>query len=151
MNMAKTVSNTLFFSWVEEEIAKGNEVRFKLKGVSMSPLVRDGKDDVILVPCKSEELKPMDVVLFRYQGKHLLHRIIRRKEDWLWIQGDGSFVAVEQCKVQDVVGKVDRICRPSGRVVSVDSRQWRWLSRMWRFSDVLRRFLLRIYRFFHTN
>ena len=102
--MTKMMSNELFFSWVEEEIAKGNEVRFKLKGVSMSPLIRNGKDDVILAPCKSEELKPMDVVLFRYRGKHLLHRIIRREEERLWIQGDGSFVAVEQCQVQDVVG-----------------------------------------------
>ena len=151
MRMLKTVSNSLFFSWVEEEIAKGNEVRFKLKGVSMSPLIRNEKDDVILVPCKSEELKPMDVVLFRYKGRHLLHRIIRREGDWLWIQGDGSFVAVEQCKVQDVVGKVDRICRPSGKIVSVDSRQWRWYSRLWRASDTLRRFLLRIYLYFYSN
>ena len=35
--MTKMMSNELFFSWVEEEIAKGNEGRCKLKGVSMSP------------------------------------------------------------------------------------------------------------------
>ena len=149
--MTKMMSNELFFSWVEEEIAKGNEVRFKLKGVSMSPLIRNGKDDVILAPCKSEELKPMDVVLFRYRGKHLLHRIIRREEERLWIQGDGSFVAVEQCQVQDVVGKVVWVCRPSGKKMAVSSWQWRWLSQMWRFSDTLRRFLLKIFLFFHSN
>lgn len=145
MRMVKTVSNSLFFSWVEEEIAKGNEVRFKLKGVSMSPLIRNEKDDVILAPCKTEELKPMDVVLFRYKGRHLLHRIIRRDGDRLWIQGDGSFVAIEQCTVHDVVGKVAWICRPSGKLISVNSRQWRLSSRMWRCSDSIRRLLLRIY------
>ena len=28
------------------------------------------------------------MVLFRYRGGHLLHRIIRREGDRLWIQGE---------------------------------------------------------------
>ena len=30
----------------------------------MFPLLREGKDEVAVYPCKAESLKPMDVVLF---------------------------------------------------------------------------------------
>ena len=58
----KQIPNELFFAWVESEIADGRSVRFRLKGNSMFPLLRNGKDDVILYSCQIDELKPMDVV-----------------------------------------------------------------------------------------
>lgn len=91
----KIVANDAFFAWVDAEIAAGKPVRFRLKGNSMFPLLRNGKDVVILEKCPTESLKPMDVVLFRYRGKHVLHRIIRREGERLLIQGDGSMVAEE--------------------------------------------------------
>jgi len=140
----KVLPNDLYFAWVEEEIAQGRPVQFRLKGVSMFPLMRNGKDEVLLYPCKGEELKPMDVVLFKYRGKHLLHRIIRRDGDCLYIQGDGSYVAKEECMVSDVVGKMQAVVRPSGKKVSVDSRRWRIQSTLWQKTGVFRPFLLRV-------
>lgn len=140
----KTIANDTFFAWVEAELAEGRPVRFRLKGNSMFPLLRNGKDTVILEKCNLDSLKPMDVVLFRYKGNHVLHRILRRENNQLLIQGDGSFVAKEQCTVDDVVGKVVQVCRPSGKVLSVDSWQWRLPSRLWRLSNPLRVFLLRL-------
>ena len=140
----KQIPNDLFFAWVETEIAAGRSVQFRLKGVSMFPLIRGGKDDVVLRPCSAEELCPMDVVLFKYKGKHLLHRIIRREGDRLLIQGDGSYVAQEQCSVDAVIGKVQAIVRPSGKAVSVESWQWRLPSFVWRKLGVLRNPFLRI-------
>ena len=99
---------------------------------------------VVLEKCPAESLQPMDVVLFRYRGKHVLHRIIRREGERLLIQGDGSIVAKEECTVDDVVGKVTGICRPSGKVLSVDSWKWTFPSRLWRISNPLRVLLLRI-------
>ena len=89
----KQIPNELFFAWIEKEIAEGRSVQFRLKGYSMFPLLRNECDEVVLTPCQENELRPMDVVLFRYQGKHVLHRIIRREGSKLYIQGDGSFVA----------------------------------------------------------
>ena len=124
-------------------------VRFRLKGNSMYPLLRNGKDVVVLGKCPAESLQPMDVVLFRYRGKHVLHRIIRREGERLLIQGDGSIVAKEECTVDDVVGKVVQICRPSGKILAVNSWQWRLPSRLWRGLGFLRTWLLRVaYRLF---
>lgn len=140
----KKVFNDVFFAWVEEEIAQGKPVRFRLKGNSMFPLLRNMKDSVILEKCSMHDLKPMDVVLFRYRGTHVLHRIIQRTGDDLLIQGDGSIVAMEQCTVNDVVGKVTGICRPSGKIVSVENWKWKLSSRLWRTSNSMRKFLLRV-------
>ena len=140
----KKVPNNTFFALVEEEIAQGKPVRFRLKGNSMFPLLRNMKDSVILEKCSTHDLKPMDVVLFRYRGTHVLHRIIQRRGDDLLIQGDGSIVAMEQCMVNDVVGKVTGICRPSGKIVSVESWKWTIPSRLWRVSNFMRKFLLRV-------
>ena len=140
----KTIPNDTFFACVEAELAEGRPVRFRLKGNSMFPLLRNGKDVVVLEKCSFESLKPMDVVLFRYRGKHVLHRIIRREGECLLIQGDGSIVAKEECKVDDVVGKVVQICRSSGKVLSVDSWQWTIPSRMWHGLGFLRNWILRM-------
>lgn len=139
----KQIPNEVFFVWLEDEIANNRPVRFRLKGNSMFPLLRNNKDEVVLYPCIKEELKPMDVVLFMYKGRHLLHRIIQRKGDDLLLQGDGSYVAKEVCTIDDVIGKVQFVVRPTERIISVDARQWRWSSVLWQKIGILRRPILR--------
>ncbi len=127
----KQIANNIFFEWVESEIAENRPVQFRLKGISMFPLLKDGKHQVIVHPCKAEELSSMDVILFRYKGKHLLHRILKIEGTKLMIQGDGSYVAKEQCTTEDVIGKVQTIIRPSGKHISVNSWRWKLPSRLW--------------------
>ena len=141
------IPNSVFFSWVEERISNGCRVRFRIKGDSMFPLLRNNKDEVVLFPCVGDELSPMDIVLFRYKGKHLLHRIIRREGNRLYIQGDGSYIAKEECFIDDVIGKVQMIIRPSGKIVSVNGWQWRCSSYIWQRTRVFKKLLLRILKF----
>ena len=61
----KRIANECFFAWVESEIKSGRNVRFRVKGNSMMPLLRNGKDEVVVGPCDKEELKLFDVILFR--------------------------------------------------------------------------------------
>lgn len=139
----KTIPNNLFFAGVEAEIAAGRPVRFRLKGNSMFPLLRNERDEVLLCPCEAKDLKPMDVVLFRYRGSHVLHRILRREGDNLLIQGDGVYASFERCQVADVVGIVREVYRPSGKVLSVDNWEWTLPSRLWRGTGVFRSYLIR--------
>lgn len=144
----KLISNDIFFAWIEREVAEGRCVRFLLKGNSMFPLLRDGLDQIILYPCTPDELKLMDVVLFRYKGGHLLHRIIKKDGDRLIMQGDGAFISKEECLAVDVVGKVHAVIRPSGKVLSVNSRKWRLSSALWRGTGPLRVPILKILVYF---
>ena len=140
----KSIPNEIFFSWVEAEINEGRSVRFRLKGYSMLPLLRNNMDEVVLSPCRGDSLAPMDTVLFKYKGRHLLHRIIRREGDRLLIQGDGSYINKEECSVNDVIGKVQAIIRPSGKTITVDDWQWRLPSCLWQHAGLLRRPILRL-------
>ena len=116
----KAIPNKLFFDYVAERLSTGDNVRLRLKGNSMFPLLRNNRDIVVLAPCACEALAPMDVVLFRYRGDYVLHRIVRRNGDSLLMQGDGVYASYEQCTVGDVVGRVVAVCRQSGRVDDVD-------------------------------
>lgn len=63
-------------------------------GVSMMPLIREGKDVLIIEKCDTASLKKYDVVLFRRKnvkgrGEYVLHRIIKILPDGkFWIVGD---------------------------------------------------------------
>lgn len=140
----KRIPNELFFVWVESEIEKGNSVRLRLKGNSMLPFLRNGVDEVVLYPCKKEDLHPMDIVLFRFKGRHLLHRIIKMDNNLLYIRGDGSIKAKEVCLYSDVVGKVQEIIRPSGKKITLNSISWKVISYLWINSGKLRVFILKI-------
>ena len=148
----KAIPNRLFFDYVAERLSDGDNVRLRLKGNSMFPLLRNNKDVVVLAPCTGEKLVPMDVVLFRYRGDYVLHRIVRREGDRLLMQGDGVYASFEQCMVGDVVGRVIAVCRPSGRVDSVDGWRWRIASRLWRVVEPLRRCVLKfLYYYFDVS
>lgn len=141
----KQIANELFFTWVEEEIAQGRQVRIRLVGISMRPFLRNGVSEVVLVPCSPEELQLLDVVLFRYQGRHVLHRIVQVTADGYLLQGDGVWASHERCTPADIVGRVAYVCRTPRKCLSVTSLSWRLYSRVWHLLRPVRRWLLRLY------
>lgn len=145
----RNIPNDLFFAWVEDEIAQGHDVRIRVKGESMFPFLHNGVDDVIVAPCKTEELSLLDVVLFRYRGKHVMHRIVNISEDGYTMQGDGVWASQEHCRAEDIIGKAVAVCRPKREPFSVTSSSWIWFSRIWFRMRNIRRWLLRLCRIFH--
>lgn len=144
VNVLSKLENEAFFTLVENELAAGKLVRFCVKGNSMFPLLRDGKDVVVLERCMSNQLQPMDVVLFRYKGNHILHRFLRREGEFLLMQGDGVYASFEYCPVDAVVGRVIQVHRTSGKVLSIESWRWTFPSRLWLYSGFLKKWLLRM-------
>ena len=142
----KQIANEAFFKWVEEEISLSREVTFRVRGNSMFPLLKDGRDSVVLYPCVGEELRVMDVVLFKYKGRHVLHRIVRIEGDTFYMQGDGVLVNKEKCTAGDVVGKVCMVIRPSGTEIPTTKWSWRLPSMLWRKTGVFKGCLLRVLR-----
>ena len=59
----------------------GQEVVLTITGHSMSPFLRNKKDQVVLIPCDPTALQPGDVPLYRRRnGKYILHRIVERDD-----------------------------------------------------------------------
>ncbi len=109
------LGNDLFFAEIERLLGEGSEVRFRIHGFSMRPLLRNGRDTVVVAPRGEAPLRVLDIVLFRYRGRHVLHRIVRIEGDRLTLAGDGNYRIREQCSAADVAGVVRRVVRPSGR------------------------------------
>ena len=141
----KPLPNDIFFAQVESEIASGKSVRFKVKGFSMFPLLRNDIDEVLLSPVAGQP-KIMDIVLFRYKGKHILHRIIDVKDGRFIIQGDGIYLTSEHCKEEDIVGVVTSIYKRGWKPFNVSSGIYRCLSMIWLKLRFCRRYLLAIAR-----
>lgn len=141
----KTLANEIFFAQVETEISAGRSVRFKVKGHSMYPLLRDGKDEVTISPLTCDP-SVYDIVLFRYRGKHILHRIISIEGDTYTIQGDGIYISCEKCTREDIIGVVTQIHKKNGLEINTSWGLFRFNSWCWYKLLFMRRFILAVLR-----
>lgn len=127
----KTLPNDIFFAEVEHILSEGGSVMLTVQGNSMRPFICSGRTRVVLSPCDAEELHRGDVVLFRYRGRHILHRIIEVDNGRLLLAGDGNYRQFEQCDRDDVAARVVAVVCSGGREISCTSRLWRWASGFW--------------------
>lgn len=126
-----------------------NEQGFVLtpfKGTSMRPLLRQGRDAVVVVPASASELRPMDVVLFRDEaaGHYVLHRLVASDADTLTTLGDHC-VACERFPKERLVGRLAAIYRDE-RELSLDAPAYRAYVVLWCRPWRLRVRLVRIWR-----
>lgn len=145
----KIISNDLFFAWVSQELKQGRPVRFKLNGTSMFPLLRNGKDYVTISPIKGEsQISKYDIVLFEYEGRHILHRIIGMADNngEYRLRGDGSYYAEESCHYCDILGVVTLIYHgESSKAINPNSKGLLLYARLWHsMPGALRRFALKV-------
>ena len=72
---------------------EGKTVKLLACGRSMSPLLKDGVDSVILAKCQNpRSLKRCDVPLYhRQDGKYVLHRIVKKTKTGFWMCGDAQW------------------------------------------------------------
>lgn len=125
-----TLPNSIVFEEVTERLQRGEIVTILLRGISMQPLLRNGKDKVTLAPIGDHILQKGNIVLFHIDAPHptyLLHRIIKIEGDRYTMQGDNC-VSKEVATRDAIVGILKEIRRPNGKVQSCESIGWRWLS-----------------------
>lgn len=93
------------FKNAEELLKTQDEVMTRTKGISMRPLLRQGRD-IVVIKRPMFPLKAGDVPLYRVKGKNelVLHRILKVREDGVYIiRGDNLFVK-EYVKESQIVG-----------------------------------------------
>lgn len=78
-------------SSIENEIKNNGYYVFTVKGNSMLPSIRPGRD-LVLIEAHKERYKHNDIVLFkRNNGQYVLHRVIKVLKDEYIIVGDNSY------------------------------------------------------------
>lgn len=134
----RVLPNAILLEEVATLLKEGREVVIKPKGNSMLPFIRGDRDSVILRKMPTVEVG--DILLVRFQGRYVLHRLIRREGERLVLMGDGNIRGTETCTVADVLGTVIVIEKENG-VRRVPGK-----GRLWRALKPFRRIILAIYR-----
>ncbi len=89
---------------IREQLSNGGSAVFTVKGVSMSPLLKDGKSEVQIVPAVFPLRKYQIPLYKRADGQFVLHRIIRVKKNGYVCRGDHQVEKEEPVTDDMVIG-----------------------------------------------
>lgn len=137
--------NTTF----EEELARSGKLLYTNVGVSMRPLLREGRD--VMVIERAAQYRVLDAVLFRRpgvtgRGAYVLHRILRENADGsFWIVGDNC-TSGETVAREDILGVLTGVQR-GGKLVKTSDAAYRAYVRFWCAPYPLRFAVLRAVHF----
>jgi len=138
------------------QLERGKSVRFNPRGTSMLPMLRQGRDGVLLSPLP-EKLKKYDLPLYRRaNGQYVLHRIVKAGDTYTAI-GDNQFETEPGLTHAQMIAVVTAFYRDD-REISVQSLSHRAYCRLWHYTRGLRQlyrrgkgFLKRSIRFTTRN
>ena len=136
----------------ESELDRTGKIAFTNVGVSMRPLLREGKDVMLIRKISGVDAKRWDAVLFRRpgisgRGAYVLHRILKQNADGsFWIVGDNCTDG-ENVLPQDILGVLQAVQR-NGKTLQTTDLSYRLYLRFWCRPYHFRIFCLKIARFF---
>ena len=128
---------------IREVLSSGGEFRLYPRGISMLPLLRQGRDSVALRRVDSPIQKNDILFCRRPDGTYVLHRVRAVTPKGLTLMGDNQTVPERGVSPDWVIGRVTRIFRDDREVIC-DGRRYRRYLRLWQFT-ILRSFLLKLY------
>lgn len=129
----------------EEELDKKGILVYTNKGNSMYPLIRQGKDVLIIKKCNTR-LKKMDVPLYkRESGQYVLHRIVKVNSNDYVIRGDNTYSNETGIRDDQILGVLSGVIR-DGKEISVNSLSYKIYSYFWYYTYYLRKIIIKIKR-----
>lgn len=108
---------------LKTELERTGTLVYPNRGVSMMPLIRQGKDLMIIKSRGKTPLKLGDAVLFTRGRDYVLHRIVDIVSDGYLICGDNQKTA-EHVFDSQIIGILTGVIR-DGKEISVDDRDYR--------------------------
>lgn len=111
---------------IEKYLSENKTLTYTFKGVSMNPLLKQGRD-LFTVEAKTENrCKKNDVVLFRNPfGKLVLHRVVAVNSKDYVTMGDNCEKKEYGIKDDDIIGVMTSFCR-KGKVIQVNDFRYRF-------------------------
>jgi hypothetical protein len=122
----------------EDYIEQNGSLTYTNVGVSMLPLLRQGKDMFIVSKRDGQRCKVGDVVLYkRPPDQYVLHRIIKVRQNDYVILGDNCVNKEYGIKDEDIIGVMTRYIR-NGKEHDISEKKYRFYSFVWLHSIPLR-------------
>lgn len=125
-----------------EELRAGRPIVTYTKGVSMRPLLYEGKTQIYAVPEK-RELKVGELpIFFLKQGTYIVHRVVKTEKDYYITRGDNCF-GTETVPKNNILGIVTEIYK-GNKKISVDNRWYKMYVKFWMVTAPVRIPLLKL-------
>lgn len=124
-------------STYSEHLEKYGTLTYRNVGISMMPLLKQGRDIFTVTKKTSERCKKYDVVLYkRPPQQFVLHRVIKVRENDYIILGDNCINKEYGITDNDIIGVMTEFVR-KGKKITVNDRIYRLYSFIWvNFADV---------------
>ena len=121
---------------IKETLSEGKSITFMPRGISMLPMLKQGRDSVTISPIKGD-LKRFDIPLYqRNDGKYVLHRIVKTGDTYTCI-GDNQFVLEKGLCKEQMIAVVTSFTR-KGKAHKVSDAGYRFYVVFWHYSRPVR-------------
>ncbi len=137
------VNNQAFFDYIAPFLEEGRQVSFLVKGESMRPFLFEG-DKVWIRKPLGRTWRSGDLILARWCGNYVLHRLVKRKKDLLGLAGDANLVQIEWINEADIIAVALSARREDQKIYDADSSWQRVLGMCWYYLRPFRRVLAKI-------
>lgn len=114
----------------EETLDRNGYLAYTNVGVSMMPLLRQGKDVMEIRKKGPERCKKYDAVLYKVNDRYILHRIIKVREKDYVIVGDNCFRKEYGIADDQILGVLTGIVR-DGKHISVTDKKYLCYVHIW--------------------
>lgn len=121
MNTEKTYS-------FEELLDTQGSIVWRTSGNSMRPLIRQGKDVVVITKPDNRPVK-YDVILYKVKDKYLLHRILKVHDGYFTVAGDNN-TFLEKVTDDQIIGVMTEFKR-GGKEYDLSSRKYSFYTKNW--------------------
>ncbi len=112
------------FPIIEEKLRLGGSVTFRPHGVSMRPLIRQGKDSVT-VGALDKTPQVGEVIFYRRpDGQFVLHRIVGEDKNGYVLCGDNQRILEHGVKPEWIIGILTAVSRKE-RTIVCDSKEYK--------------------------
>ena len=125
-----------------EEILNNGTLVYTSEGDSMLPLIRQGRDVLVIKKREDTRLKKYDVVLFKRDNKYILHRILKVRKNDYYIVGDNRYVG-EYVLDNQIIGVLTSVIRDK-KEISFKSKKYLLYVHLWCDFFFIRKNILRI-------
>lgn len=131
---------------IQEITENGKEIEITVQGNSMMPMLKGGRDKVVLIK-PAEKLKKYAVALYyrSSENTYVLHRIIGYKNGGYVISGDNQFIKEYGIQDSEMVAVVTAFTR-NGRRYAVGNFGYMLYCRLWYYSRPFRKQLGKLKR-----
>ena len=144
----KIYSNASYFAEVVRLLAAQKKVKITVKGQSMEPFLKTG-DVVALKPYDKTTIQIGEIVLGKYDGRFMLHRVQEIKDWGIRMMGDGNNSRIEDVPHEEVYGVVFEAYR-GDKNLGICSSKSLLFAKFWYKAKFIRRIFFKFKRFNHT-